>query len=169
MLENPSSLVLLLLLIPVIILYLLKPKPESLKIPSLMLLISSGKKRNLRSFFQTLIRDPLLLIQLAAIAIIVFSLVNPYFSINTEYSSTVIVLDNSASMSSTDVSPDRFSQAVDIASGYIKSGKSSLILAGSTPLLLFKDAESQKAILELNTVHAHAVIADTYIASFQIV
>jgi len=160
MLENPSSLVLLLLLVPVIILYLLKPKPKSLKIPSLMLLISAGKNRDLRSFFQTLIRDPLLLIQLAAITIMVFSLVNPYFSTNTPYSSTVIVLDNSASMSSTDVSPDRFSQAVDIASGYIKDGKTSLILAGGTPLLLFKDADIQKAIPELRAQRASSTGTD---------
>ncbi|MDP3106258.1 MAG: BatA domain-containing protein [Candidatus Methanoperedens sp.] len=160
MLENPSSLVLLLLLVPVIILYLLKPKPKILKMPSIMLLISAGKKRDLRSFFKTLIRDPLLLIQLAAITIIVFSLVNPYFSTNMPYSSTVIVLDNSASMSSTDVSPDRFSQAVDIASGYIKDGKTSLILAGGTPLLLFKDADIQKAIPELRAQRASSTGTD---------
>ena len=160
MLENPTSLVLLLLLLPVIILYLLKPKPKTLKMPSIMLLNSPGKKRGLRSLFETLVRDPLLLIQLAAITIIVFSLVNPYFSANTEYGSTVIVLDNSASMSATDVSPDRFSQAVDIASGYILGGKSSLILAGSTPLLLFKDAESQKAIQELGGQRAGSTGTD---------
>lgn len=160
MLENPSSLVLLLLLVPVIILYLLKPKPRNLKIPSLMLLISAGKKRDFRSFFQTLIRDPLLLIQLAAITIIVFSLVNPYLSTNTPYSSTVIVLDNSASMSSSDVSPDRFSQAVDIASGYIRNGKTSLILAGGTPLLLFKDADSKKAIAELRAQRVGSTVTD---------
>ena len=160
MLENPSSLVLLLLLLPVIILYLLKPKPKSLKIPSLMLLISAGKKRNLKSFFQTLIHDPLLLIQLAAITIIVFSIVNPYFSVNAPYGSTVIVLDNSASMSATDISPDRFSQAVDIASGYIKDGKVSLVLAGSTPLLLLKDADSSKAIQELRSQKADSTGTD---------
>lgn len=162
MLENPSSLVLLLLLLPVIILSLLKPKPESLKIPSLMLLISAGKKRNLKSFFQKLIRDPLLLIQLAAITIIAFSIVNPYFFTNAPYGSMVIVLDNSASMSATDVSPDRFSKAVDIASGYVRNGKTSLILAGSTPLLLFKDAESQKATAELRNLKAGSTVTDLF-------
>jgi len=52
-------------------------------------------------------------------------------------------------MSSADVSPSRFSQAVDIASGYMTGGKSSLILAGSSPRLLFKDADSKNAIMEL--------------------
>lgn len=160
MLENPSSLVLLLLFVPVIILYLLKPKPKSLKIPSLMLLISAGKKKGFRSFFQTLIRDPLLLIQLAAITILVLSLVDPYFSINAPYGSTVIVLDNSASMSATDVSPDRFSKAVDIASGYVRNGKTSLVLAGGTPLLLFKDADSQKAIPELRALRDGSTVTD---------
>ena len=149
MLENPSSLVLLLFLLPVILLYLLKPKPKSRKMPSLMLLISPQKKRSFRSFFGIIIRDPLLLIQLAAITILVISLVDPYFLTNTQYENTVIVLDNSASMSARDVSPDRFSQAVEIASEYIKSGRTSLILAGSTPMLVFKDTDSEKAIRDL--------------------
>ncbi len=166
MLENPSSMVLLLLLLPVIILYLLKPKPKTLKMPSLMLLISHGKKRNFRSLFETLIRDPLLLIQLAAITIIVFSLVNPYLFTNAPYRSTVIVLDNSASMSATDVSPDRFSQAVDIASGYVKDGKVSLVLAGGSPLLLFKDADSQKTLLELRSQRAGSTVTDLSDAMF---
>lgn len=149
MLEDPSALVLLLLLLPVIILYILKPKPKTLKMPSLMLLISRGKKLSLRSLFDTLIRDPLLLIQLAAITVLVLALANPYFFSNPQNENTVIVLDNSASMSSADVSPSHFSQAADIASGYIGNGKTSLILAGSTPLLLFKDADGEKAIREL--------------------
>ncbi len=149
MLENPSALVFLMLLLPVIILYLLKPKPEIFRIPSLMLLTSPGKKKKLRSLFKKLIRNPLLLLQLAIITILVLSLVNPYLSANVPYENTVIVLDNSASMSAADVSPDRFTQAVDIASGYITGGKTSLILAGSTPLLLFKDADSIKAAGEL--------------------
>ncbi len=149
MLENTSSLVLLLLLLPVIILYMLKPKPRALRMPSLMLLFSREKNKNLRTLFKKLIRDPLLFIQLAAITILVFSLVNPYLTLNTGYESTIIVLDNSASMSSTDVSPSRFSQAVDIASGYIAGGRSSLILAGSSPRLLFKDAGSKNAIMAL--------------------
>lgn len=111
MLENPSALLLLLLLMPVIILYMLKPKPKTRKMPSLMLLISPGKKRGFRSLFKTLIRDPLLLLQLAAITILVLTLVNPYFSAKAPYENTVIVLDNSASMSANDVIPDRFSNA----------------------------------------------------------
>lgn len=149
MIENPSALFLLLLLLPVIILYVLKPKPKTRKMPSLMLLISPGKKRGFRSLFEALIRDPLLLLQLAAITILVFTLVNPFFSANAPYENTVIVLDNSASMSANDVIPDRFSKAVDIASGYLTGAKSSLILAGGIPLLLFKDADAEKAILEL--------------------
>ncbi len=148
MLENPSALVFLLLLLPVIILYLLKPKPEIFRIPSLMLLTLPGKKKKLRSLFEKLIRDPLLLLQLAIITILVLSLVNPYLSANVPYENTVIVLDNSASMAASDVSPDRFTQAVDIASGYIGK-RTSLILAGSTPILLFKDADSIKAAGEL--------------------
>ena len=101
MFENASALYLLLILLPVIILYLLKPKPRSIKIPSLMLLLSSSRKRKLRSLFDKLIKDPLLLIQLLAMTILILGIAGPYYLGNAEYERTVIVLDASASMSAT--------------------------------------------------------------------
>ena len=70
MFENASALYLSLIMVPVILLYLLRPKPRPIKIPSLMLL-SSERKKKLKSLFDKLIKDPLLLLQLLAIMIIV--------------------------------------------------------------------------------------------------
>jgi hypothetical protein len=147
MLENGSALYLLLILLPVIILYLLKPKPRVIKIPSLLLLQSFSSKRKLRSLFDKLIKDPLLLIQLLAMTIIILGIAGPYYLANAEYERTVIVLDTSASMSASDVKPDRFTEALEIAREYSgKSEKNSLILAQNVPVLLYKDENSKQAI-----------------------
>jgi hypothetical protein len=147
MFENASGLYLLLILLPVIILYLLKPKPRSIKIPSLMLLLSSARKRKLKSLFDKLIKDPLLLIQLLVMTILIFGIAGPYYLGNAEYERTVIVLDASASMSATDVKPDRFSQAVEIARQYPgKSAKNTLILAQNVPVLVYNDEKNKEAI-----------------------
>lgn len=147
MLENGSALYLLLILLPVIILYLLKPKPRVIKIPSLLLLHSFSSKRRLRSLFDKLIKDPLLLIQLLAMTILILGIAGPFYFVNAEYERTVIVLDTSASMSASDVKPDRFTEALEIAREYPgKSEKNSLILAQNVPVLLYTDENGKQAI-----------------------
>lgn len=161
MFENFSALILLLILLPLIILYILRPKPKTIKIPSLMLLLPAGQKRRLKSLFQTLVRDPLLLIQCIAIALMVIALANPYFLGSAHYERAVIVLDSSASMGSTDVAPSRFAQAVNIAREYIgNSEKISVVLAGDTPLLLLKDGDSQEALAALKQLKSKATGTD---------
>lgn len=150
MFENGSALYLLLILLPVIILYILKPKPRVFKIPSLLLLRSSPGKKRLRSLFDKLIKDPLLLIQLLAMTIIILGLAGPYYFVNAGNERTVIVLDTSASMSSSDVKPDRFTRALEIAGEYTgRSEKNSLILAQNVPVLLYTDENSKHAAEKL--------------------
>ncbi len=161
MLENGSALYLLLILLPVIFLYLLKPKPRVIKIPSLLLLQSFSSKRRLRSLFDRLIKDPLLLIQLLAMTILIFGIAGPYYFANAEYERTVIVLDTSASMSASDVKPDRFTEALEIAREYTgKSEKNSLILAQNVPVLLYTDENSKQAIDGLRGLKPEATGTD---------
>lgn len=161
MFENGSGLYLFLILLPVIILYLLKPKPRVIKIPSLILLYSSSSKRRLRSLFGKLIKDPLLLIQLLAMTILILGIADPYYFVNAEYERTIIVLDTSASMSASDVKPDRFTKALEIARDYLgKSEKNSLILAQNVPVLLYKDEKSKQAIDGLRELKPEATGTD---------
>ncbi len=147
MLENFSALFLLFILLPVIILYILRTKPKTIKIPSLMLLLPAVEKSRLKSLFEKLIRDPILLIQLITITLLVIALANPYYPSNVRHDQIVVVLDSSASMFATDVAPDRFAQAVNIAKEYIRnSEKVSVVLSANIPVLLFKDADNKKAL-----------------------
>ncbi|HWQ95978.1 MAG TPA: BatA and WFA domain-containing protein [Candidatus Methylomirabilis sp.] len=161
MFENASALSLLLILLPVIILYLLKPKPGVIKIPSLMLLLSYSRKNKLKSLFDKAIRDPLLIIQLLAMTILIIGISGPYYFRDTGYDRTVIILDTSASMSASDIKPDRFSQAVEIAREYIeKSEMNSLILAQNVPVLQYRDKKSDQAIRELQGLKPKATGTD---------
>lgn len=161
MFENAPALYLLFVLLPVIILYLLKPKPKTIKIPSLLLLLSSDRKRKLRSLFDKIIKDPLLLIQLLALIILVSGIAGPYYERISGYDHTIIVLDASASMSATDVKPDRFSQAVEIARKYIdNSDKISLILVQDVPVLLFDEKERNIVNNRLNELKPRATGTD---------
>ena len=161
MFENASAFILLSLLLPIIILYLLKPKPRTLKIPSLMLLLQAMQKSRLKSLIRTLIRDPLLLIQLITITLLVLSLVNPYYTGAAGAGRVTIVLDASASMGATDVLPDRFWHAVSIAGEYVKSGdRITIILAEDSPVLFLKDAGRQKALEALQRLKPKATATD---------
>lgn len=161
MFENASALSLLLILLPVILLYLLKPKPRTIKIPSLILLSSFYKKRKLISLFDRLIKDPLLLIQLIILTILVLGIADPYYTSISGYDTTIIVLDASASMSATDVKPDRFSKAVEIAREYTeKSDKNTLILAQNVPVLVFRDETGKTAADELSKLKPKATGTD---------
>jgi len=98
---NPWGLYAFAILIPIIILYLLKPKPKDLRIPSLMFIMEIEHKKRFSSFFRKIIRDPLLIIQILAICLLVMTIANPFYvseetrSVNKD---VVVVLDLSASM-----------------------------------------------------------------------
>lgn len=150
MFENASALYLSLIIIPVILLYLLRPKPKQIMIPSLILLLSFKRKKKLTSLFDTLIRDLLLLIQLLAMIIIILGIADPYYMGSARFERTIVVLDGSASMWATDVKPDRFTQGQKIADEYFGSSeKNTLILARDSPELVFMDEQSDTAITRL--------------------
>ena len=99
--SNPAALAALASLIPIILLYLLKPKPIVVKIPSLIFISHIEKKKSrLSAKLKKLIRDPLLLLQLLVLASLALAAAAPfYFAQETMGSGhTVLILDASASM-----------------------------------------------------------------------
>ena len=106
----------LLALIPlagiIILLYLLKLKRRELVIPSIFLWRRATQDIQANAPFQKLRRSLLLLLQLLALAAMIFSLAAPFFlSSRLGGKSVVIVLDASASMGATDVKPSRLAEA----------------------------------------------------------
>ncbi|MBN2518850.1 MAG: BatA domain-containing protein [Candidatus Altiarchaeota archaeon] len=152
-LSNPWALYAFAVVIPIIILYLLKPKPKDLHIPSLMFIVSIEQRRRFRSFFKKFFRDPLLLLQLLILSLLIFAMANPFYTTQEREEikeNVVIVLDGSASMSATDVSPSRFDRAKELAMQVVRDlsehDRVSLIFAENIPILLLKDGQRDKAL-----------------------
>lgn len=149
--ENSLMLIALASLIPVIILYLIKPKPKDIKIPSLMFIMYTEKKeKRYHSVLRKLVGDPLLLIQLFALAVLSIALAGPYyFAAGGSVDHTVIVLDASASMQAKDVEPSRFAQAASIAKDYTE-GRVSIVIAMSSPAVVLEKGVAKDAQLVLD-------------------
>ncbi len=145
--ENPLALAALLSVIPLIIIYMLRPRPTVLAIPSLMFVLKLERERKrVYASLTKIVRDPLFLIQLLMLILLSIGAAGYYYTSQEPMSGehTVLVLDTSASMQV----DSRFDDAVKIADGYV-SKKNSIILASDMPLLALDggDASSAKDIL----------------------
>lgn len=156
--ENPFALLALLSIIPLIILYLLKPKPLEIKIPSIMFLMQSEEdKKRFFTSIRKLIKDPLFLIQLLVLILLAFAAAAPYIitysTISDEH--TVIVMDSSASMQAN----GRFEEAVKKANEYV-SKSNSVVLAYNTPVVFTDSDGSQNTKDTLNSLKPGSTTAD---------
>ncbi|MFH1403602.1 MAG: VWA domain-containing protein [Candidatus Altiarchaeota archaeon] len=160
-LGNPMALAAMSLILPVIILYLLRPKPKHVIFPSTMFIFVTEKQKRFSSFLQKFIRDPLLLLQVMIITVIVLSLANPFttsMDVVRGKESIAIILDASASMQATDTTPTRFSNAIDsaqrIVSDMQRDDEVSIILAENIPVSVLSRGERQEARNVLGDLYA---------------
>ena len=145
------------LVIPIILIYLLKPKPRHIKFPTIMFITRIEKDKRFRLFPRRFIRDPLLIIQLLIVFLLVLAIANPFFISQAEkrpMGNIVFVIDSSASMQSTDIYPNRFSRAKELAKKILEDAdpKSSfsIILAENIPIVVLKnsDRETTRTVLD---------------------
>jgi len=152
--DNIVGLLGLLSLVPLIVLYLIKPKPKEIRIPTLMFMIREKESR-LKFLIKKMVFDPLFLIQLLILILISISMAKPYYISEKIAGSenVAIVLDASASMQAEDVKPSRFYKAVEIAKDVAsKSGKVSIVLAGEHPAVLLQHSDSNTATTLLDSI-----------------
>jgi hypothetical protein len=156
--ENPLALAALLSVIPLIIIYMLRPRPTVLAIPSLMFVLKLERERKrVYASLTKIVRDPLFLIQLLMLILLSIGAAGYYYTSQEPLSGehTVLVLDTSASMQV----DSRFDDVVKIADGYV-SKKNSIILASDTPLLALDGGDASSAKDILNKVKPGAGTAD---------
>lgn len=141
----------LLSLVPLILLYLIRPKPQEIQVPSLMFFMKSTGRHKLSSFFKKFIRDWLFLIQLIILLLLAISVAQPYTNYEHDVTAknTVIVLDASASMQAKEGSYTRFQTARDKAKSLL-GAKNTIILAKETPSIVVKDVSHTEAAKYLN-------------------
>ncbi len=153
---NQAGLYALLSIIPLIIIYLLRPRPLKIKIPSLMFLMDIEKKKRL-NVFRKFLKDPLFLMQLFVLILTSLAVAEPFIIANEELGGghTVLILDASASMQA----DGRFDRAVEEANKFL-SAKNTVILAENVPVMAVKEVPSGSASDTMKKLKAKATPAD---------
>jgi hypothetical protein len=153
--SNTLGLLALASVIPLIILYLLRPKTLDLKVPSLLFFLKREQQRNkLSLLLRKLIKDPLFLIQLLVLILLSLCIAGPYIADELAASQhTVIVIDNSASMQA----GGRLDEAKELAVRNL-SNVNSVVWAQNVPVLAIHEADlsGTKKIIELTPQRAVA-------------
>ncbi|WP_440952168.1 DUF7408 domain-containing protein [Methanococcoides sp. FTZ1] len=155
--DNTMGLAALASVIPLIILYLLRPKPLQIKIPSLMFLMRAEQKKKRFASLRRLIRDPIFLAQLLVLILISIAVAGPFYTSEESLSGehTVFVIDASASMNT----DGRFDSATEIAKTYV-SKKNSIILAQNIPVTVLEAAGSSATKDALDGLSGKGTVAD---------
>jgi hypothetical protein len=150
---NTMGLYAFLALIPLIIIYLRKPKPVEKVIPSLMFFMKSQKKAAKNSFFKKILRNLIFLLQILAICLMAFSIASPYIvtSETVAAQNTVVIIDTSASSQTLNKGSTRFERSLEIAKDYLQ-GRASIISASDVPETIIEDATRNHAMSMLNAI-----------------
>jgi len=146
--------------IPLIIVYLLKPKAKDVLIPSVMFIAQiTEKQKKIARTIRKIIKDPLFLIQLLILILLILAIASPYTEERTEIRGghTIIVLDSSASMQA----GDRFAKAIELAGEHL-TARNSIILAENIPVLALHNGDLDAAREVLEGIPMTATTADLY-------
>ena len=109
---TPLGLALVGLVLPLVFVFLLRAQRREQRSSSLLLWAASLRDQQATAFRGRLRRDPLLILQVLALLLLALALARPVVPVMGEGDrKVVVVLDASASMKATDVSPSRFEAA----------------------------------------------------------
>jgi len=153
---NTLGLIALVSLIPFIILYLRKPRPQDRVIPSLMFILQNKKTSKQAHFLRKFLTNLLFFIQLLVLIGLSLVIAQPFVKLNYDVSleNTIVVLDVSGSMQAYD-SGTRFDKAVKEAKKVL-SGKNSIIIAENVPLIVLEDESDETASSILDNLKGKA-------------
>ena len=158
---SPFALLLATLSVPLLLLYFLKVRRRQMRVSSLLLWAPALRDREASTFFQRLQRDPLLILQILALLALTVALARPAVNVMGQGSKRVaIVMDGSASMKATDVSPSRFVQAQRAALGLLgrlgEGAEVMVIEAGVQPRVMVPfTREHDRVASALRSMEAH--------------
>jgi len=140
------------LIIPIILLfYFMRPKRQERVIGSTLLWQQAMQDLQASRPWQRLRITPLLLLQLLAAIVVVLVLTRPAIFSNSPVSGdTIIILQASASMQATDVTPNRFEAARNTITDFINelgpNDRLSLITMARTPHVLIAEAQDKNQL-----------------------
>ena len=154
----PLALLGLLSVIPLIILYMLLPKPFRVDIPSVMFLLKIEESREkIYSSITKIVKDPLFFAQLLVLILLAVAAAGPFITSYDTYSDehTVIIIDASGSMQTN----GRFDQAKSDAPKYL-SRVNTVILAGSVPIIVAENVSASEATSIIRSLTPKSTTAD---------
>ncbi|MDH5507385.1 MAG: BatA and WFA domain-containing protein [Anaerolineae bacterium] len=139
------------LAVPIVLLYMLKLRRQEAPVSSIMLWQALLRDRQANTPWQKLRRNILLILQLLVLMGLVAALVRPAFPVPTiAAGSVVVMLDASASMNATDVTPSRFEAAKQAARTLInnldRGSVMTLVLVSSQPETLIAASSDRDAL-----------------------
>ncbi|QCP90918.1 vWA domain-containing protein [Haloarcula marismortui] len=113
----PLGLAALLLTVPIVVLYLIRPDPQELTLPTFQFLVAGERQQSATPFLERISRSLLLLLQVLVVLVLAVGLATPYVTVSERatVAETVIVVDTSASMQTDADGQTRFQQAVAAA------------------------------------------------------
>lgn len=155
--ELSKGLIALAGIIPLIIIYLLRPRPKNIILPSLMFVrrISQNKLDSRRTLNKR-ITDPLFYLQLLALIFLATALAGPLIDdFKEDAQKVIIIMDSSASMTV----PDRIGEARSIAIDSL--GQENTITAAETiPVMIAKGLDANDAEKVINGMEARNTPSD---------
>jgi len=100
--------------VPIVVLYLIRPDPARVELPTFRFLHEEKRQRSISPFLERLSRSILLFLQLLVVALLAVSLATPYVPVSegAVVEETVLVVDTSASMATVDGGTTRFDRAL---------------------------------------------------------
>jgi len=148
---TPLGFLLAALAIPILLLYMLKLRRKQVQVSSIFLWVQLLRDQQANAPWQKLKRNLLLILQLLILAALTIAFARPAIRVPAVASGSVIVLlDGSASMNATDVSPSRFEEARKsvraLINGLSNDSAMTLILAADSPQTLIS-AETDQSVL----------------------
>jgi hypothetical protein len=152
--SNPLALLGLLSIIPLIIVYLIRPRPKEISFSSTLFLREGEAQRS--AVLSRLISDPLFWVQLLVLCSLSIAAAGPYTTeLGLSGSHLVVVLDGSASMQSS------FAAAKGLIEPYLGNyERISIILAENTPVIVLQEGSAAEARDALDRLAPKAVTAD---------
>jgi hypothetical protein len=140
-LANPAALAWGLLAVPVVIFYILKIRLKRVPVSTVLFWQQIFDEKKPRSIWQRLRHLVSLVVQLALLGLLVAALAEPFFPWEAlSGRSVILVLDNSASMNATDVSPTRLARAKEeahrVIGGLRFRDEMAIVLAGAQPRVI---------------------------------
>jgi hypothetical protein len=140
---QPLGLLGLLGLVPLIIFYLVKPKPKEEVMPSMAFFTEEKRESKVRNALSTLKRNKLFLLHVFFICFLALAIANPTVRGFESDGNSVILLDASASVS------DNRQQIQDFALSHL-GDTNTVIAASNDPEILVRDASTERARSAIN-------------------